>query len=207
MIRRPPRSTLFPYTTLFRSLLQAAHPDRVPESVCLAQSALHRGPDPDGADADPWRRQRRSRAARAQPGAARQGGSRRRLVRQVPPRVLRRPAPEDRDRPRAYPEAGGPDLRRVGLGARRLGPGPAVEPPAGSAGRIRNELRVHLARPGRGPVHGRRSHGDEGRRDRRDRRPGRDLLEPKTSLYTAAALVDARARPVRLAVLLFLILG
>src|SRR5258706_1125595 len=27
MIRRPPRSTLFPYTTLFRSLVQAAHHD------------------------------------------------------------------------------------------------------------------------------------------------------------------------------------
>src|SRR3989442_9626182 len=27
MIRRPPRSTLFPYTTLFRSLLVLAHPD------------------------------------------------------------------------------------------------------------------------------------------------------------------------------------
>src|SRR2546428_8370402 len=26
MIRRPPRSTLFPYTTLFRSLLPLAHP-------------------------------------------------------------------------------------------------------------------------------------------------------------------------------------
>src|SRR5256885_3933052 len=25
MIRRPPRSTLFPYTTLFRSMLQTAH--------------------------------------------------------------------------------------------------------------------------------------------------------------------------------------
>src|SRR5260370_21520897 len=28
MIRRPPRSTLFPYTTLFRSLLNHAGPDR-----------------------------------------------------------------------------------------------------------------------------------------------------------------------------------
>src|SRR3712207_8399756 len=27
MIRRPPRSTLFPYTTLFRSLFVGAHPD------------------------------------------------------------------------------------------------------------------------------------------------------------------------------------
>src|SRR6266496_6650539 len=29
MIRRPPRSTLFPYTTLFRSLNFEAHPDTV----------------------------------------------------------------------------------------------------------------------------------------------------------------------------------
>src|SRR2546425_1645681 len=28
MIRRPPRSTLFPYTTLFRSSLQIGHQDR-----------------------------------------------------------------------------------------------------------------------------------------------------------------------------------
>src|SRR2546422_8345406 len=38
MIRRPPRSTLFPYTTLFRSLLVLTdHPDPwapVPKSVC-----------------------------------------------------------------------------------------------------------------------------------------------------------------------------
>src|SRR3712207_7320688 len=34
MIRRPPRSTLFPYTTLFRSLLDAERivPDNVPRS-------------------------------------------------------------------------------------------------------------------------------------------------------------------------------
>src|SRR2546426_8368129 len=30
MIRRPPRSTLFPYTTLFRSLLRAEDPARYP---------------------------------------------------------------------------------------------------------------------------------------------------------------------------------
>src|SRR2546430_11422274 len=30
MIRRPPRSTLFPYTTLFRSRPSAAHPPRPP---------------------------------------------------------------------------------------------------------------------------------------------------------------------------------
>src|SRR2546422_5674267 len=36
MIRRPPRSTLFPYTTLFRStvrqLIALAHPDRWPDT-------------------------------------------------------------------------------------------------------------------------------------------------------------------------------
>src|SRR5260221_1969122 len=38
MIRRPPRSTLFPYTTLFRSLLQLAH-QRV-ELVHRAQAGV-----------------------------------------------------------------------------------------------------------------------------------------------------------------------
>src|SRR2546425_12992630 len=33
MMRRPPRSTLFPYTTLFRSGLLAASPPRVAEQV------------------------------------------------------------------------------------------------------------------------------------------------------------------------------
>src|SRR2546426_9267059 len=47
MIRRPPRSTLFPYTTLFRSLLElvaGAHPAAVPEvvrRVALQQQAQH----------------------------------------------------------------------------------------------------------------------------------------------------------------------
>src|SRR2546422_3415666 len=38
MIRRPPRSTLFPYTTLFRSLLRCVHPHQPlahPGSVLL----------------------------------------------------------------------------------------------------------------------------------------------------------------------------
>src|SRR5258708_26724488 len=39
MIRRPPRSTLFPYTTLFRSCLQCpAAPDTVHCSLAAAQS-------------------------------------------------------------------------------------------------------------------------------------------------------------------------
>src|SRR2546426_6929263 len=56
MIRRPPRSTLFPYTTLFRSVLERVHR--------VARSALepHGGPD---------RAQRRGPAL-AQPAGAEQ---------------------------------------------------------------------------------------------------------------------------------------
>src|SRR3712207_8502214 len=38
MIRRPPRSTLFPYTTLFRSLLHASSVAREGEAVLLIGS-------------------------------------------------------------------------------------------------------------------------------------------------------------------------
>src|SRR2546429_8920902 len=46
MIRRPPRSTLFPYTTLFRSFLariQAELPANLPTSLWLKSQPLHRG--------------------------------------------------------------------------------------------------------------------------------------------------------------------
>src|SRR5690349_23195566 len=39
MIRRPPRSTLFPYTTLFRSLARAALEDVIAD--LLADQAIH----------------------------------------------------------------------------------------------------------------------------------------------------------------------
>src|SRR5256885_7425510 len=39
MIRRPPRSTLFPYTTLFRSVLAAAHDAHIAPLVELAHVA------------------------------------------------------------------------------------------------------------------------------------------------------------------------
>src|SRR3712207_6925815 len=38
MIRRPPRSTLFPYTTLFRSLAVAAIPEALPAIVTVGLS-------------------------------------------------------------------------------------------------------------------------------------------------------------------------
>src|SRR3712207_6965125 len=49
MIRRPPRSTLFPYTTLFRSLTisQPAHETIITRTKCL-RPAGHRGSSTDG---------------------------------------------------------------------------------------------------------------------------------------------------------------
>src|SRR3989442_14161547 len=40
MIRRPPRSTLFPYTTLFRSAFAAAHPRAWPAGVAAGPGAV-----------------------------------------------------------------------------------------------------------------------------------------------------------------------
>src|SRR3712207_8102999 len=58
MIRRPPRSTLFPYTTLFRSGLHAAERDRV---------RVRRGADHED---DPVRYLLRRARCRADPAAA-----------------------------------------------------------------------------------------------------------------------------------------
>src|SRR2546430_5118798 len=51
MIRRPPRSTLFPYTTLFRSLVRVQHRRII---SCETQSVLAPGqPETRGMAADP----------------------------------------------------------------------------------------------------------------------------------------------------------
>src|SRR5438445_4904939 len=50
MIRRPPRSTLFPYTTLFRSSATRPRRDR---GLLLRDRPLSAG---DGGGAEPWRR-------------------------------------------------------------------------------------------------------------------------------------------------------
>src|SRR5437762_8967148 len=52
MLRRPPRSTLFPYTTLFRSLARADHDPRLQgrkgRVLREAADAVHRGGPGDG---------------------------------------------------------------------------------------------------------------------------------------------------------------
>ena len=56
----------------------------------------------------------------------------------LPQRVLRRPAPAHRDRAGDRPEAEVHRLRRAGLGARRVDPGPDPEPAAGPPGGVRD---------------------------------------------------------------------
>src|SRR2546429_1671508 len=43
MIRRPPRSTLFPYTTLFRSVVPGVEPDHAPQDRLDEESAVFPG--------------------------------------------------------------------------------------------------------------------------------------------------------------------
>src|SRR5256885_4266034 len=64
MIRRPPRSTLFPYTTLFRSLLAIALAD--PFEAVPVGDALP--PLPDVREEDGWGLSSRPLAVRSEPG-------------------------------------------------------------------------------------------------------------------------------------------
>ena len=116
----------------------APHPGRVPEPVRVAQPALHGRADAGRADDDPRHRRRRRRARRARARAllAKVGLDDER-ARQVPARVLRRPAPAHRDRalPDARPRGAG--ARRGGERARRVGAGAGAQPAEGPAGRAR----------------------------------------------------------------------
>src|SRR3712207_8740767 len=63
MIRRPPRSTLFPYTTLFRSRL-GRHPAGEPGRAVPARAAVRPGDGPARLGPDRQRRQPAGRADR-----------------------------------------------------------------------------------------------------------------------------------------------
>ena len=101
-----------------------------------------------------------------------------------------RAAAAHRDRALPDDEARHPDLRRIGVGARRFGAGAGAEPAAGPAGRIRAVVHLHLARPRRRQVHRRRDHGDERGQDRRDREFRRHLPPSARAVHAAAAGVD-----------------
>src|SRR3712207_8523690 len=60
MIRRPPRSTLFPYTTLFRSQADGDREDAHPEAVRVEQTEQYERPNPDADGAEQVHRDRKS---------------------------------------------------------------------------------------------------------------------------------------------------
>ena len=93
------------------------------------------------------RAERRERAARA----ARAGRPRPRRARQVPARVLRRPATADRHRARDRLRAAVRRGRRAGVRARPAGPGADRESPGGPPGAPGPGLPLHRPRPARGP--------------------------------------------------------
>src|SRR5476651_1887544 len=98
MIRRPPRSTLFPYTTLFRS-------GRGGGLCRAARGALFRGGRGRGGGFAARRRDRRrggrGRGSRGGFGGARRGGAHGRVERiGAAPHIARRPRREEAQRPR-----------------------------------------------------------------------------------------------------------
>src|SRR3712207_6888754 len=56
MIRRPPRSTLFPYTTLFRSYLKQPHQGQLPHGEEAGQPLLLHPVPSDAGELHPWPR-------------------------------------------------------------------------------------------------------------------------------------------------------
>ena len=166
--------------------VQAAHPDHLPESVRVAQSALHRRPDPRSSrcrsTASATSTQERTDMAFElldKVGLAEvsfykyphefSGGQRQRIA--IARCLTMKP--------------GHPDLRRVGVGARRVGAGAGAEPAAGPAGRVRAVVHLHLARSRRRQVHLRPGDGDERGRDRRDRGFRRDLPASEDAVHAS----------------------
>ena len=109
-------------------------PVHLPGPVRLAQPA-HDGVRHRRRAADhPRHRRRRAPRARWCSELMQPGRSRRAAPQPLPAQLLRRPAPAHRHRPRAGAPARAADLRRAGLGARRLDPGADPQPAEGPAG-------------------------------------------------------------------------
>ena len=124
-------------------------------------------------------------------------GPARRRPDQVPPRVLRRPAPAHRHRPGAVGRAQADRRRRAGLGPRRVGAGAGDQPARRAAGRVRPHLPRHRPRPGRGAAHQRPDRRDVPRRHGRGGHRRRPLRPAAAPLHPRAAVGRAGARPAR----------
>ena len=112
-------------------------------------------------------------------------------------RILRRPAPAHRHRPRARLAAQADRLRRAGVGARRLDPGAGHQPAAGPQAQARPHLHLHRPRSRRGAPHRRPRRRDVSRQDRRARAQAQPVRHAAPSLHPGAAVGRAGARPDR----------
>ena len=124
----------------------------LPGSLLVAQSAHDGRPDHRRADVrarDPAQGQ--DPAARRRAAAA--GGPLSLHGAALSPRAVGRAAPARRHRPGAGGRAARDHLRRGGLGARRVDPGPGDQPAGGPAAEAGPDLPVHRPRPGRGAAH------------------------------------------------------
>ena len=164
--------------------------DRLPGPVLVARPA------------DDRRRHRRRAADRARdrhaqgPGDSDPRAARRRRVQPelhepLSARVLGRPAPADRDRPRARSLAEADRVRRAGLGARRVDPGSDPQPAQGPAAGLRPHVSLHRPRSRGRALDERPDRGDEQGPARRGRPRGAGLHEPAGRLHEGAALGGA----------------
>ena len=109
--------------------------DGVPGPAGLAQSAHERVADRRRAAAHPPAAVDRRRSAGARQGHAGAGGPERGPPVPLPARIFGRPVPAHRHRARAVLRAPADRLRRAGVGARRLDPGPDHQPAARTCSR------------------------------------------------------------------------
>ena len=148
--------------------------DDLPGPVLVAEPAAHRRHDHLGAVQGAGRQAGPRRAGRGA-GPDGPGGPEPRALQPLSQRVLRRPAPAHRHRPRHRAAAQADRVRRARVGARRVDPGAGRQPARGPAGRVRPRVHLHRPRPvGRAP-HLRPDRGDVPRPDHGDRRRGADL--------------------------------
>ena len=117
-------------------------------------------------------------------------------ARPLPPRVQRRAAAAHRHRPGPRPGAGPHRLRRAGVRAGRLHPGPGAQPAEVSCRRsFGPDLPLHRPQPGRRGAHQRPRGGHvPGPRGRADR-PGAALPRPAPPLHDGAHVGHPAARP------------
>ena len=110
-------------------------------------------------------------------------------------RVLGRPAPAHRHRARARARAQPGDLRRAGVGARRVDPGAGDQRADGVAAAAEAVVPVRRARPGGGAPHQPPRRGDVPRAHRRDRRARGAVSRTAASVHAGVVVGGAGGRP------------